>query len=171
MSLNVPERIMRLTKDWKVSVDIEVSKLGKLQLSGLKKMLTTGVIKERGVPATIAKKMREAHGLPTIHITGDSVDWKRLPGDCAFYEKLTVALVQHKLTVKPEQSGRNYYGSPDINGAMVQAEKKEAEGGVWVPGLNKAHFQKLKLGSNETLDTFVAKLTAGEITSIPFIYS
>ena len=61
MSINIPERILRVSKP--VEVVIELDKLSKIQRNKIPKMLRSRVIKGDAPPALIAKHIIKQHGV------------------------------------------------------------------------------------------------------------
>lgn len=98
MSLSIPQKILDVSS--KVSVEIDLDKLGPRQKTSLVKMLRTGHVAGNGVPAQLAVMIRGQLGAETVQITKGwiaSNTVKVNAGTDSLKQTLRVALVASKL--------------------------------------------------------------------------
>jgi hypothetical protein len=89
MSYNIPGVLVRHLS--KLEAVVDLPSLSPIQIKKLEKYARTGVIKGSGVPATIAKHMRDEAGFPSIVIRKDSVHGYRVTST-EVYKKIAGAM-------------------------------------------------------------------------------
>ena len=178
MSINIPNSIMNLAVSNQVVVKIDLNKLGPIQKSNLCKMIVTGVIEGRGIPAQIARAVRADNKLPMLgFISKDYAKWDNCGEEqtAKFLPILKGAALATLMTFQSDGSNSRYYWR-----ASREAELREQAAGFTshasegrAYGINKAYakaLQKLKLGSNTTVDVLSEGIKNGSVTTYDLIY-
>lgn len=162
-SVHIPKSILSVAENECVSVLIALSKLGKTQTKSLYKMLLTGIIHGKGVPARIARGIREEHCLPTAGIIDYGYfKWKQVD-EASFFTAVTAAIVGAMLAGDSTNKGRRANWLTGLKRAIAA---NDSYGEHY--GLSRRFLKTLDtvdLGSSDEVRKLVLGMQSGAITT------
>jgi len=97
MSINISADVVKLSES--ITVRVVVTKMGPRQIASFKRMVKTGVITGRAVPARLATVVRKQNRAPYVRLgRHGNVSWNNVSGDeDDLFRRLTAALVADQL--------------------------------------------------------------------------
>ena len=128
MSINISADVVRLSES--ITVRVVLAKMGPRQAASFKRMVKTGVIKGRAVPARLATVVRKQNRAPYVRLgRHGNVSWDNVSGDeDDLFRRLTAALVADQL----HTAGARLYRTNDNGEEQKLIDSRPREGSMYL---------------------------------------
>jgi len=128
MSLNISADVVKLSES--ITVRVVLAKMGPRQAASFKRMVKTGVIKGRAVPARLATVVRKQNRAPYVRFgRHGNVSWYNVSGDeDDLFQRFTAALVADQL----HTAGARRYRTKDDGEVQQLIDSRPHEGSMYL---------------------------------------
>ena len=108
MSINVSSSLLDVSSSLVLTID--TGKLGPRQVIALERSVRTGITSGTGVPAQVARKVRDGYSLPRLHTRNGYVHWDNVgPKEDHFFDVMLSMCAAAELGSDDASSGRLKY--------------------------------------------------------------
>jgi hypothetical protein len=134
MSLNISSDVVKLCA--RITIRVVLAKMGPRQVASFKRMVKTGVIKGRAVPARMATVVRKQNRAPYVRFGGyGNISWDNVSGDeDDLFQRLTAALVADQL----HTAGARRYRKVDDDEDQRLIDSRPPEGSMYLSNTGSA---------------------------------
>jgi len=146
MSLNISSDVVKLSES--ITVRVVVAKMGPRQVASFNRMVKTGVIKGRAVPARLATVVRKQNRAPYVRFgSHGNVSWDNVSGDeDDLFQRFTAALVADQLHAEGTTLYRTKHNGEDQR--LIESRPREGSMYLYHTGSAEKILEKTVFARN-----------------------
>jgi hypothetical protein len=174
MSISIPNKIMAHAVSKQITIPLDLRTLGAVQTNALYRGILTGLIDGDGVPALIARQVREYYGLPIAGFTKYGYfHWWRVIDKPEFFGALTASLLATSMAGEKDRYDYRNRHDTTPNESFKRDIAQQTPYGEY-RAIDKKYSKALKnvdLGCSDEVKELVAAMHSGSITTYEYKFN